>query len=172
MTDSTSSSTARIVEVQVGLVRIEAVPVIGLGDRVPGPVGRLGVDEDDARAGVLLVGVGPDVEVALGRARLARARARWNQGCWSRGVVDDELGDDPQAALVRLLDEALDVRQRAVVGMDVAVVGDVVAVVAPRRRIERQQPDRGDAEFGDVVELLRSGPGNRRCRRCWRRRTT
>ena len=50
-------------------------------------------------------------------------------------------------------DEALQVRQRAVVGMHAAIVGDVVAVVAPRRGIERQQPDRVDAELGDVVEL-------------------
>ena len=31
----------RIVEVQIGLMRIEAVPVIGIGDRVPGPVRAL-----------------------------------------------------------------------------------------------------------------------------------
>ena len=49
---------------------------------------------------------------------------------------------------------ALDIGQRAVVRMDAAIIGDVVAVVAPRRGIERQQPDRIDAELGDVVELL------------------
>ena len=37
-----------------------------------------------------------------------------------------------------------------------AVIGDVVPVVAPRRGIEWQQPDRGHAQFGDVVELLES----------------
>ena len=70
------------------------------------------------------------------------------------GVVDDQLGDHAQAARVRGRDEALDVAHRAVVGMHRAVFGDVVAVVAPRRGIERQQPDRVDAELGDVVELL------------------
>ena len=49
---------------------------------------------------------------------------------------------------------ALKSSQRAVVGMDVGVVGDVVAVVAQRRGIERQQPERGDAEVLQVVELL------------------
>ena len=39
----------RVVEVQVRLVGIEAVPVVLLGYRVPGPVGLLGVDEDDPR---------------------------------------------------------------------------------------------------------------------------
>ena len=47
----------------------------------------------------------------------------------------------------------LEVAQRAVVRVDVGVVGDVVAVVAQRRGIERQQPDRGDAEVLQVVEL-------------------
>src|SRR5579875_3513067 len=38
--------------------------------------------------------------------------------------------------------------------MDVLVVGDVVAVVAQRRGIERQQPQRRDPEILQVVELL------------------
>ena len=69
------------------------------------------------------------------------------------GVVDHQLGDHPHAARVRRGDEALDIGERAVVRMHAAVVADVVAVVEPRRRIERQQPDRVDAEIGDVVEL-------------------
>jgi len=43
----------------------------------------------------------------------------------------------------------------AVSGVDVLVVGDVVAVIAQRRGIERQQPQRGDAEILEVVELPR-----------------
>ena len=38
--------------------------------------------------------------------------------------------------------------------MHVEVVGDVVAVVAQGRREERQQPDAGDAQILQVVELL------------------
>ena len=68
-------------------------------------------------------------------------------------VVDDELGDDADAARMRRRDEALDVGHRAVVGMHRAVFADVVAVVEPRRGIERQQPDRVDAKLDDVVEL-------------------
>ena len=71
----------------------------------------------------------PDVEVARRRARLGPARAL-EPRMLVRGVVDDELGDDPEAARVRLRDEALDVAHRAVVGMNAAVVADVVAVVA------------------------------------------
>ncbi len=70
-----------------------------------------------------------------------------------RGVVDDEFGDDAQAARVRRVDEGADVVERAVVGADVAIFGDVVAVVAARARVEGQQPDRRDAEIDDVIEL-------------------
>jgi hypothetical protein len=54
----------RIVEVEIGLVRIEAMPVVRARNRVPGPVRTLGVEKDDARLGILLVGVGPDIEIA------------------------------------------------------------------------------------------------------------
>ena len=43
---------------------------------------------------------------------------------------------------------------RAEVGIDAAVVGDVVAVVLAGARIERQQPERVDAEVLQIVELL------------------
>ena len=55
---------------------------------------------------------------------------------------------------VRLVQKILEIAQRAVGGVDVRVIGDVVAVVAPRRRTERQHPDGGDAEILQVIELL------------------
>ena len=70
-----------------------------------------------------------------------------------RGVVDDELGDHPQLSPLGLLHEAAEILHRAEIGIDVAVVGNVVAVVAPRRWIERQQPQRGDAEILEIVQL-------------------
>ena len=68
-------------------------------------------------------------------------------------VIDDELGDDPDLAPVRFLDEAIEVVQRSVGGVNVLVVGDVVAVVLERRRIEGQQPQRIDAEPLEIREL-------------------
>ena len=153
ITPSTASSTCGIVEVEVGLVRVEAMPEVGLGHRIPGPVRLLGVDEDDARAGVLLVGVGPDVEVARGRARLGASRARWNQGCWSEVWL---ITSSVMTRMPRLCASAMKRFTSASVpysGWTARVLGDVVAVVAARRGIERQQPDRVDAELGDVVEL-------------------
>ncbi len=144
---------ARIVEVEVGLVRIEAVPEEGAGDRVPGPVRRFRVEEDDPCLGELGVGIAPDVEVARHGAgsRLARLlEPRVLVG----GVVDDELGDHPQAPPVRLGDEGAQIPHLPVGRVDRPVVGDIVAVIAQRRGIEGQQPERRDAELLDVVQAL------------------
>ena len=62
---------SRVVEVEVGLVAVEPVPEVLSAYRVPGPVRRLGVDEDDAGVAVGLVGVGPDVEVTVRAVRVA-----------------------------------------------------------------------------------------------------
>jgi hypothetical protein len=144
---------ARIVEVQVRLVREEAVPeeLAGLG--IPGPVRFLGIREDDPRARIFLVGVAPDIPVARARARRAAAGAL-EPVVLLRGVVDHQFGDDAQAALARLVDELLEVLHGPEIGIDRAVVGDVVAVVAAGRGIERQQPQRGDAQILEIVELV------------------
>ena len=142
-----------VVVVEVGLVGEEAVPVVGPGDVVPRPVRRLGVGEDDPRVLVLVRRVGPHVPVALGRAgrRLARALEPLVLG---GGVVHHEVGDDAQPALVGRVDEGPDVVDRPVVGVDLVVVGDVVAAVAQRAGEHRQQPDDVDAQPLQVVELL------------------
>ena len=143
---------ARVVEVEVGLVRIEAVPEILPGDRVPGPVRLLGVEEDDAGFGEFLIGVGPDVEVAGGRARLG-GPGLLEQGVLIRRMVDHQFGDHPYAPVMGGADEFLELGHRPVVGTDVAIFGDVVAVVLAGRGIERQQPDGVDAEARHVIEL-------------------
>ena len=141
-----------VVEVEVGLVGEEAVPVVGAGDRVPGPVGGLVVLEDHPHARVAVGGVAPDVEVAPAAAGLGPAGAL-EPRVLVGGVVEHQLGDDPQAPTVGLLQEALERLEVAVARVDVAVVGDVVAVVAQRRRVEGQDPEGGDAELLEVVEL-------------------
>jgi hypothetical protein len=144
---------ARVVEVQVRLVREEAVPVVGMRLRIPRPVRLLGVGEDDARGEIALVGVAPDIPVA-GAGALRRAPRAAEPGMLVGGVIDHELGDDPQATPFRLADKTAEILHRAEIGIDRSVVGDVVAVVATGRGVERQQPDRVDAEFLQIVELV------------------
>ena len=69
-------------------------------------------------------------------------------------VVADQLGDHAQPALVRLSHQPAHVAHRPVGRVDVVVVGDVVAVVLAGARVERQEPQRVDAEILEIVELL------------------
>jgi hypothetical protein len=84
------------------------------------------------------------------------------------GVVDDELGDDPDASPMRLADEPFEVVERAVARMDVLVIRDVVSVVPQRGGIERQQPEAVDAEALKIVERCAGRESRRRRRRCCR----
>ena len=141
----------RVVEVQIGLVRVEAVEVVAAGDRVPAPVGFFDIGKNDACAGIGLVGVGPDVELVLGRAARCVACAL-EPRMVGRGVVQHEIADHAQAARMRRIEEAAQVVQGAVVRMHVEIVGHVVAVVAARRRVVGQQPERVDAERYQIVQ--------------------
>ncbi|EKD34780.1 MAG: hypothetical protein ACD_75C02193G0002, partial [uncultured bacterium] len=107
----------RVVVVEVGLVGEEAMPVVGLGDFVPGPVGRLAVGEDDPGFGEFGVGVAPDVVVAASGAGFCPS-GRLEPGVLIRGVVDDQLGDDPDLAAVSLPDKGPEVPQAAVVWLN------------------------------------------------------
>ncbi len=144
----------RIVEVQVRLVRVEAVPVVRLRNRIPRPVRSLEVLEDDSRALIALRRLAPDVELAFGITSRSRARPL-EPGVLIGCVIDDELGDDAESPAVRVIEKAAAVLERAVRRMDVRIVGDVVAIVAQRRRVERQQPHCGDAEVLQVSEPRR-----------------
>ena len=68
------------------------------------------------------------------------------------------LHDHPEAAGVRLRDDLVKHLERTVLGVDVAVVGDVVAVVRVWRGVERREPDARHAEALDVVELAEHAP--------------
>ena len=142
-----------VVVVEVRLVMEEAVPVVLAAHRVPRPVRRLGVDEDDARLAVALVAC-PTRRTSRPSGRSGSVRDSWNHG-WS-----DEVWFMTRSAITRIprwcacSTNSLEVLDRPVVGMDREEVGDVVAAVAQRRLVHRQQPDAVDAEPLQVVELL------------------
>ena len=69
-----------------------------------------------------------------------------------RRVVHHHLGDHPQVPPVCFAKERPEVSHRPVGGMDRLVRGDVVAVVAERRRVEREQPDGRRAQVSDVIQ--------------------
>ena len=69
------------------------------------------------------------------------------------GVGQHLVEHDLQAPGVGGVEQPLEIRQRAVVGLHALVVGDIVAPVAVGRGMDRREPDPVDAEALDVVEL-------------------
>ncbi|MNI03048.1 hypothetical protein D3C73_559410 [compost metagenome] len=143
----------RIVEVEIRLMRIKPMPVIRAGHRIPGPVRLFRIEKDDPGFGEFLVSIGPDIEIPFRRTRRRMSRPL-EPGMLIRRVVDDELDDDPDSALVCGFDKRTKILHRAIVGADIAVVCDVITIVAARRGKEGQEPDRISAERGDVIELF------------------
>jgi hypothetical protein len=141
-----------VLEVEIWLMGEEPVPEELPSDRVEGPVRHLGVDEDDARVGVRLVGVGPDVEVT--ERPLGVGARRLEPRVLVARVVHHEVSDDADAPGMRLRHELLEVGQGSELGQHRGVVGDVVATVAQRRGIERRQPQAVDAEPLEVVQSV------------------
>ena len=79
-------------------------------------------------------------------------RASLKPGVLIGGVIDHEVDDDADAALLAAVGEFDEVAQRAVARIDAVIVRDVVAVVLAGRGLERHQPDRGDAEAVQIIQ--------------------
>jgi hypothetical protein len=69
-----------------------------------------------------------------------------------RGVVRHDVDDDADPVGVQRGDHAVEVVEGAEPRIHVAVVGDIVAAVRERRRIERAEPDGVDAQLREVVD--------------------
>ena len=70
------------------------------------------------------------------------------------GVIENHVEDDADVVLLRFGDETVEVGEGAVLGVDVFVVGDVVAEVDLWRGVHGRDPDGVDAELLEVVEAL------------------
>ena len=140
----------RVLPVEVRLLAREQVQVVLVRHRVELP-GRAG----EERAPVVRLPP-PPVPVALG---VLAARARLEEpGMLVGRVVDHEVHDELHAALVDAREQPVEVRQRAERRLDVLVVGDVVAGVVLRRRVDGGEPEHADPERRQVVEP-RGDPG-------------
>ncbi len=71
------------------------------------------------------------------------------------GVVQHHLNDHSYPTLVSSAEKVLEVVECAVTGMHRSVIGDVVSIIAKRRRKKRHQPQRVDPQLLQVIELLR-----------------
>jgi len=94
----------------------------------------------------------PDVPIGLGIG--ARTRRLDEPAVLVGGVVEHHVEQHADVALFCFGDEAVEVRERAVLRVDSFVVGDVVAEVDLRRRVHGRDPDRVDAEMLEVIQAL------------------
>src|SRR6185437_12426501 len=117
---------------------------------VAGPGGLLHAGEHHALVGIGGLLVGPDIPVAVGRVRRASCVAK--PGMRIRGVVDDEIDDDTDAALPATMGEFDEIPERAVAWIDTVIIRDVVTIVLAGRRLERHQPERGNAKPLQIVQ--------------------
>ena len=141
--------------VEIGLLRRERLEVplsggpVGFGDSAPGRATEHG-GPVVRRLGA--VGATPVAEVEP--VAFGTERGRGDGGTEPRvipaAMVRHHIHHDSQSELVSSREQRVERLEPAVVGLDVEVVGDVVAVVVLRGRVARRQPQRVDAETGDV----------------------
>ena len=144
--------TSGLRQLRSGCCGQERVQVVLAGRLVEGP-GRAAEDRQPVvRRRAVRLRVAPDIPVAL---RVVAAGARLDEpGVLVGGVVGTKSMMTRRPRRVRLRDQRVEVGQRAEERVDVAVVGDVVAEVGHRRRVEGRDPDGVDAEPAQVVEPL------------------
>ena len=148
----------RVVPVEVGLLGVEQVQVplagraVGLGDAGPGRAAEDRVPVVGRQLAVLALALPEQVAVPLGGAG-TRGEGSLEPRVLVGAVVGHQVDDHPDPQLVGARDEGVGVAEVTEDGVDVAVVGDVVARVGLRAPVERRQPERVDAEGLQVLEV-------------------
>src|SRR5438552_1889431 len=94
--------------------------------------------------------VAPDIPVPL--RIISRGARRPEPGVLVGGMARYPIQEEAQAARVRLAEQAVEGAKGAVGRVDRTVVTDVVAEVRLRRGIDRREPERVDAQPGQVIQ--------------------
>ena len=144
----------RVLPVEVGLLGREEVEVpLAVADARPG---RAAEDRLPAvrRQLAVLAGPGPEPEALAGRRSRGRGERLPEPRVLVRDVVRDDVDDRADAERPRLRDQLLGFPQRPERGIDRAVIRDVVAGVGERRRVPRVEPERVDAERGEIGKAI------------------
>ena len=141
-----------IAPVQIGLLRIEKVVVKLSGLRIHRPRRSAKGRDPIVRLGRTFAVV-PHVPVAL--RRVTRRLRIDEPGMLIRRVIHHEIHDDANAALLRFLLHAIKIGQRSVHGIDILVIGNVVAEINLRRRIAWRNPDGINAQTFQIIQFRR-----------------
>src|SRR5262245_57913214 len=98
-------------------MRVESMPIVGLGNAVPAPIRWLEVFEDNPCLAILVCCIAPDIEVALGTTWWRKAGSlepRVLIGC----VIEHQLRNHANPAIVSRGQQLLKIGQRAVSRVD------------------------------------------------------
>jgi hypothetical protein len=68
-------------------------------------------------------------------------------------MIQDQLRYHAEAAPMGLFKKSSEVLQRPIVGVNVGIVRDVVAIILQWGRIKGKQPEGGDAEILKIIQL-------------------
>src|SRR5208282_1899814 len=97
----------RIVEIQIGLMAEKSVPVVGLRNGIPGPVGRLCVDKNDPHALITSVRLTPYVPIPFGV--FAGASCFFKPRVLVRSMIQDHFDDDTYPPIMSRRQECLEI---------------------------------------------------------------
>ncbi len=150
ITSSTASCTAAIVQVQLRLAGEEIVQVILPPPRVPRPCRAA---EHRLPVATAASHRAWDRPRRTSRPWRCRGSTAFGKPCvFVRGVRIDLIDQHLEPQFVRPRHQCIEIGQRAEDRIDIAVIGHVVAEILHRAGEERADPDRIDAERGDMIE--------------------
>src|SRR6476469_2181526 len=141
---------SRIAPIEIGLLAQKGV-VIVLGRRfIEAPGGTAEIAHPTVGRGAVGLWIAPNVPIAL--RIVARGAALDKPRMLIGRVVRNEVDNDLKAARMCLFDESIEICKRPEDRIDAAIIGDVVAEVRHRRRIDRGDPERVDLQPLQIVE--------------------
>ena len=144
---------AGVTPVEVRLLLQEGVIVILSGGRVPLPGRAAEIADPIIRRSAIGRSVAPDVPVSL---RIFSASATLDEPWMLVGaMVGHEVEQNLEPAPMGLHQQVVEVSQRTEAWIDVAIVGNVIAEINHRRRVNRRDPDGSDAKADEIIEPLR-----------------
>src|SRR5436190_16048407 len=98
-------------------MRIEPVPIIGLPNRIPRPIRRFKITENNASLPVFCGVVAPHVEIAPGRTEPGSS-GPLEPRVLIGGMIDDQFSNDLQVARVSLAQQIAEISQGSINGID------------------------------------------------------
>src|SRR5437667_2261233 len=139
-----------ITPVEVGLFAQEGMVVILLRMRVVFPSASTKARQPVVQRPAASARAAPDIPVALG---VVARRPRLNKPRMLIGtVIGDKIQDDFEITRMRLSDQSIEIREGAEQRVDRGIVRHIVAEVLHWRRVNRRDPNGGEAEPAKIIQ--------------------